>query len=58
MPYESDEREQADRGRPSISRTRVADAILNAAADAIVACDRDGIICFWNPGASRVFGFA
>jgi PAS domain S-box-containing protein len=57
MPYESDEREQVDRGRRSILRTRVADAILNAAADAVVACDRDGIICFWNPGASRIFGF-
>jgi PAS domain S-box-containing protein len=36
----------------SISR-----AILAAAADAIVASDRDGIIQFWNPGAERIFGY-
>jgi PAS domain S-box-containing protein len=34
----------------------VADAILSAAADAVVATDRDGIICVWNPGAERIFG--
>jgi PAS domain S-box-containing protein len=33
----------------------VADAIL-AAADAVVAADRDGIIWVWNPGAERIFG--
>src|SRR5215469_12707265 len=37
-------------------RARLADAILDAASDAIVACDRDGIIRFWNPGAERLFG--
>ena len=34
----------------------VADAILAAAADAVVATDRDGIIWVWNPGAERIFG--
>jgi PAS domain S-box-containing protein len=33
----------------------VADAIL-AAADAVVATDRDEIIRVWNPGAERIFG--
>jgi PAS domain S-box-containing protein len=33
----------------------VADATL-AAADAVVATDRDGIIRVWNPGAERIFG--
>ena len=37
-------------------RAKVADAILDAAADAIVACDRAGIITFWNAGAARIFG--
>lgn len=32
-------------------------ALLQGEADAIVACDRDGIIRFWNPGAARIFGF-
>ncbi len=34
----------------------VAEAILSAAADAVVATDRDGIIRVWNPGAERIFG--
>ena len=33
-------------------------AILQASSDAIVATDRAGIITFWNPGATRIFGFA
>jgi PAS domain S-box-containing protein len=36
----------------------VATALLSASSDAIVAADRDGIIRFWNPGATRIFGFA
>ena len=34
----------------------VADAILAAANDAVVATDREGIIQVWNPGAERIFG--
>jgi PAS domain S-box-containing protein len=34
----------------------VADASLAAAADAVVATDREGIIRVWNPGAERIFG--
>jgi PAS domain S-box-containing protein len=45
-------------GDAAALRVRVADAILDAEADAIVACDRDGMICFWSPGAARIFGFA
>ena len=36
----------------------IARALLEGEADAIVACDRDGIIQMWNAGAVRVFGFA
>ena len=35
----------------------VADAILSAAADAVVATDRGGVIRMWNPGAERIFGY-
>jgi PAS domain S-box-containing protein len=35
----------------------VADAILSAAGDAVVATDREGIIRVWNPGAERIFGY-
>lgn len=35
----------------------VAGAVLEGEADAVVGCDRDGIIRFWNPGAARIFGF-
>jgi PAS domain S-box-containing protein len=33
-------------------------ALVNAESDAIVACDRDGIIRLWNLGAERIFGFS
>ena len=36
----------------------VAKALLSAPSDAIVAADREGIIRFWNPGATRIFGFS
>lgn len=37
-------------------RARVADAIFDAAADAVIVCDRDGVIRLWSAGASRIFG--
>ena len=37
---------------------RLGRAVLGAAAEAIVAVDREGAIRFWNPGAERVLGFA
>ena len=36
---------------------RLPEAILATASDAIIATDRTGTISFWNPGASRIFGF-
>src|ERR671910_1431421 len=38
-----------------LART-VADSILAASADAVVATDHAGIIRIWNPGAERIFG--
>ena len=38
-------------------RARVADSVLDGAADAVVVCDWDGKISFWNPGAERIFGY-
>ncbi len=35
---------------------QIAQALLRTRSDAIIAADRDGIICFWNPGAERIFG--
>lgn len=32
-------------------------ALLDSEAEAILACDREGIIRYWNPGAVRIFGF-
>ena len=34
----------------------VADAVLGASADAVVATDDKGIIRLWNPGAERAKG--
>jgi PAS domain S-box-containing protein len=36
----------------------LAKAVLSTISDAIVAADKEGIICFWNPGAERIFGYA
>ncbi len=47
----------SDPGGPSPLRGRVADAILDGLADAVVVCDREGKISLWNPGAERVFGY-
>lgn len=35
----------------------VARALIDGEADAIVGCDRDGVIRVWNAGATRIFGF-
>ena len=35
----------------------VADAIVAAAAEAVIASDSDGTIRIWNPGAERIFGY-
>lgn len=32
-------------------------ALLNHAQEAIVACDPEGRIIFWNPGAERIYGW-
>ena len=36
----------------------LARTILSTESDAILVADRDGIIRFWNAGATRIFGFA
>lgn len=38
--------------------TVLAEAVLSARADAIVAADAKGIVRFWNPGAERIFGYS
>ncbi len=42
---------------PAADMAELAKAILSTAADAIIATDRQGLITFWNPGATRIFGF-
>ena len=44
-------------GHPFEHHRNIAQAILTAPADAIVAADREGNISFWNPGAERIFGY-
>lgn len=41
----------------STDMTELAEALLTIASDAIIATNRDGVITFWNPGATRIFGF-
>jgi PAS domain S-box-containing protein len=36
----------------------IAESLLRTRSEAIIAADREGIICFWNPGAERIFGYA
>jgi PAS domain S-box-containing protein len=35
----------------------IAQLLLVSRSDANIAADRDGVICFWNPGAERIFGY-
>ena len=35
----------------------IAQSLLVMRSDAIIAANRDGVICFWNPGAERIFGY-
>lgn len=44
--------------KPAADLTGLAQAVLSTAADAIIATDREGLITFWNPGATRIFGFS
>lgn len=39
------------------TRAAMGEALIDSAADAIVASDAEGVIVLWNPGAERVFGF-
>jgi len=34
----------------------IAESLLRSRSEAIITADRDGVICFWNPGAERIFG--
>jgi PAS domain S-box-containing protein len=45
-------------GGDALTAAGVGLALVNGESDAIVACDRDGIIRLWNPGAVRIFGFS
>lgn len=36
----------------------IAQSLLHTLSEAIIAADCDGVICFWNPGAERIFGHA
>jgi PAS domain S-box-containing protein len=35
----------------------IGQALLDSAADAVIASDLEGDIIYWNPGATRIFGF-
>ncbi len=34
----------------------IAESLLRTRSEAIIGADRAGLICFWNPGAERIFG--
>ena len=42
----------------TVQAADVARTLLASEADAVVACDREGVVRFWNAGATRIFGFA
>jgi PAS domain S-box-containing protein len=41
----------------SLTDSALLNAILQSSSEAIMASDVDGKIMFWNPGATRIFGF-
>lgn len=44
--------------KSAVDLSGLAQAVLSTASDAIIATDREGFITFWNPGATRIFGFS
>lgn len=38
-------------------RVQLALAVIRDIPDAVIYADRQGVICFWNAGATRIFGF-
>ena len=32
--------------------------LVEAIGDAVIVCDREGLITLWNPGAERMFGYS
>jgi PAS domain S-box-containing protein len=36
----------------------LARAVLSTKSDALIAADKKGLVTFWNPGATRIFGFS
>ncbi len=46
------------RAGDGFSREQIGDGILDSAAEAVIASNRDGQIVLWNSGAERVFGFS
>jgi PAS domain S-box-containing protein len=41
----------------SLADSTLLKAILQTSSEAIIASDADGRVLFWNPGATRIFGF-
>ncbi len=47
-----------DRGEVQSRVDAIARAVIECAADAIIASDTDGTVLLWNPAAERMFGWA
>jgi PAS domain S-box-containing protein len=56
LGYVGTEEDTTDRNRAE-ERLQEQAALLHHAQEAIVACDPDGRILFWNPGAERIYGW-
>lgn len=46
------------RALAGFTRGGIGEALVDSAADAVVASDAQGLIVLWNPGAERIFGFS
>ncbi len=58
FPAEADTQQRNDVTAPNDELARLGLAVIRTIPDAVIYADREGVIRFWNAGATRIFGFS